>query len=50
MDYQRQKEITRICYEEGKLTKEQYEKEIEKIDRMLREQAKRLVAELLGKI
>lgn len=49
MGYKRQKEITRICYEEGKLTKEQYEKEIKKCDKALKEQAKRLVG-LLGKI
>lgn len=49
MDLQRQKEISRICYEEGKLTKEQYEKEIEKCDKALKEEAERLVG-LLGKI
>lgn len=49
MDYKMQKEITRICYEEGKITKEQYDEEIAKCDKALEKQAKRIL-DLLGKI
>lgn len=49
MDYKMQKEITKKCYEEGKITKEQYDKEIAKCDKALEDQEKRLM-DLIGKI